>query len=249
MRRCRARVPSPCGWTRSARSPPCAGPRVVWVGLDAPPALELLQDRLERQIGGDRIRARGHAVPPPRHAGTGARGPAAAAGRAGEFGGPVRAGAVPRLRAGSLRKRARPAVDPATSRASRWSWHRDGLHHRTVQAARLPGPDHRCLASASCTATGWSWRPAESSSGSRGPFRRPAAGRASARWSRPRRRSTRSTDGGPIRSCLPRRSSLRWSGTGWIRRCGVSSTRCRCSCWTARSRSARGFAPGRCRRR
>ena len=42
------RAPRPELWASSGRFPAARRPRVLWVGVDAPPALELLQDRLER---------------------------------------------------------------------------------------------------------------------------------------------------------------------------------------------------------
>ena len=44
--------------TNSAPFPSRSRPRVLWVGLEAPPALELLQDRIERRLRGHRLSAR-----------------------------------------------------------------------------------------------------------------------------------------------------------------------------------------------
>ena len=140
-RRCRS------AWTSSARFPSSRRPRVIWVGLDAPPALELLQDRLERRGGGDRLRRRRA-----RRSGPTSRSARVREGqrlpprRAGEPGGAVRAGRRSSPPSWCSTRACSAAGGRATSRGSRWSWPRDGLPHRAVQAARLPRTDRRARA-------------------------------------------------------------------------------------------------------
>ena len=145
---------------------------------------------------GDRLSARGNAIPAPRHARASARGASLPArtgwrsfgdayARAPFVGGP----------AGPLRERADRPGARATRRGSRWSSLRDGLPRPRRSRCSAASASWLRSSSAGCTATGWCARVAGCMGRDRGALRgaapRSLAGRARARWRGARPRSTR----------------------------------------------------------
>ena len=137
--RCRAPAPlaSPAR-RRSARFPAQRRPRMLWVGLDAPPALELLQDRLERRAEAIGFPPEGTPFRPHVTLGRVREGHRLPHGALEGFGRAVRAGRRSWRRSWCSTRACSTAAGRATSRGSRWSSLRDGLSHRAVQGARLP---------------------------------------------------------------------------------------------------------------